>query len=303
MGGRCLVSFLPSRVLAFLTFLMVFMVIVEVAVAMPTGREPERQGPVSIRGALELRTQGGPPLIIQITGLRHEEGIRFVGSRRIDDADCTVEYDWIADLDPRGGARLTGTASIVNHAPLKRQFDLRVRLPLDPLVTEGTRIGGTVRVTLVMDDDGGRVDLPAGDSLWAAMIDGQPAKTLHRGPFAMGGGAEGTSSADASFGAPYPSYESSAVSDGFGIRHRFRLSGGDEIRFRSDLKLAGDPENFIRRRASGPVRIGERDSRIVIDLGGGSRQRDARGAGVTRTRRPRGASTSRPVRIEPATGD
>lgn len=300
MGGRCLVSFLPSIVLP---VLMVLMMIVEGAVALPIGSEPEREGAISARGTLELRTQGGPPLIIHITGVRHEDGIRFVGSRRIDDADCTVGYDWIADLDPRGGARLSGTATIVNHAPLKRQFDLRVRLPLDPLVTDGTRIGGTVRVTLVMDEDGGRVDLPAGDSLWAAMIDGQPAKTLHRGPFAMGGAAGGKSSADASFGAPYPSYESSAVSDGFGIRHRFRLSGGDEIRFRSDLKLAGDPENFVRRRASGPVRIGERDSRIIIDLGGGSRQRDARGAGVTRTRRSQGSSTSKPVRIEPTAGD
>ena len=293
MGGRSLFPFL--QVIAFAIMAMIS----GATFAAPVTGEAETKNRVVARGTLELRTEGGTPMVIQIRGVRHDDAFRFAGSKRIDGADCTIEYDWVADLDPRGGARLSGIASIINHAPLKREFDLRVRLPLDPLVTEGSRIGGTVRVTLVMGDDGGRVDLPAGESLWAAMIDGQPAKTLHRGPFAMGGRAKGTSSADASFGAPYPSCESPAVTDDFGIRHRFRLSGGDEIRFQSDLQLAGDPANFVRRRSAGPVRIGERDSRVIIDLGASSRQRDARGSGVTRSRGSKRSSSREPVRINP----
>ena len=293
MGGRSLFPFL--LVIAFAVMAMIS----ESAASVPVAGEVETKNRAVAHGTLELRTEGSSPMVIQIKGVRHDDAFRFAGLKRIDEADCTIEYDWVADLDPRGGARLSGIASIINHAPLKREFDLRVRLPLDPLVTEASRIGGTARVTLVMGDDGGRVDLPAGESLWAVMIDGQPAKTLHRGPFAMGGRAKGTSSADASFGAPYPSFESSAVTDDFGLRHRFRLSGGDEIRFRSDLKLAGDPANFVRRRASGPVRIGERNSRIIIDLGASSRQRDARGSGVTRSREAGRSSSREPIRINP----
>ncbi len=184
-----------------------------------------------------------------------------------------------------------------NHAAEKREFDVRVAMPIDPLITEGSRIGGRVRLTLVMDDDGGRLDVPYGQSVWSAMVDDEVGRTLHNGPFAMGGTGAGTAVTDANFGAPYPGLESASVEDGFGIRHHFRLTGGDEARFESELLLGGDEENFVRRRPDGPVRIGSDDDRVVIRVGPGS-PRSA--SSVRRGSRSPIASPRRELRITPS---
>ncbi len=261
------------------------------------GGRPE----VVARANLTIGTDGGEPAIFQIGGVATEEGIRFEGSRHDSSRQVTVAWNWIADLDPRGNARLAGTASVVNHASEKREFDVRVSMPIDPLITEGSRIGGRVRVTLVMDDDGGRLDVPFGQSVWSAMVDDEVGKTLHNGPFAMGGSGAGTAVTDASFGAPYPGFASASVEDGFGLRHHFRLTGGEEARFESELLLAGDEENFIRRRPDGPVRIGDVEDRMVIQMGGGA----SRSTGVrrgTQTNRKPIAAPRRELKITPAGG-
>lgn len=252
---------------------------------------------VVARATLSVATDGGDAAAFEIEGVAAEDGIRFKGTRHDPNRNVTVAWNWLADLDPRGHARLAGTASVLNHADEKREFDVRVAMPLDPLVTEGSRIGGSVRVTLVMDDDGGRLDVPYGQSVWAAMIDDEVGRTLHNGPFAMGGSGAGTAVTDANFGAPYPGLESSSVEDGFGIRHHFRLTGGDEARFESELLLGGDEENFIRRRPDGPVRIGGGDGRMVIRVGGGPSRSIRRGTRSTRTPI---AAPRRELKITPA---
>jgi hypothetical protein len=231
-----------------------------------TGGHPQ----VVARAMLEVATDGESPTSFEIEGVATDDGIRFKGARRDSARQVTITWNWLADLDPRGNARLAGLASILNHAAEKREFDVRVAMPLDPLIMEGSQIGGRVRVTLVMNDDGGRLDVPIGESVWSAMVDDEVGKTLHNGPFAMGGTGAGTTVTDANFGAPYPGFESASVEDGFGIRHHFRLTGGDEARFESELLITGEEENFIRRRPEGPVRIGSRDDRMVIQMGGGS---------------------------------
>jgi hypothetical protein len=248
------------------------------------GGRPE----VVAQARLQIAADGGEASTFAIEGVATDEGIRFEGSRHDPVRKFTVAWNWIADLDPHGNARLAGLASILNHATDKREFDVRVSMPLDPLITEGSRIGGRVRVTLVMDDDGGRLDVPIGQSVWSAMLDEEVGKTLHNGPFAMGGTGAGTAVTDANFGAPHPNLEASAIEDGFGIRHHFRLTGGDEARFDSELIVGGDEDDFIRRRPDGPVRIGGGDERVVIQMGSGSR---SGGASIRRG----GASNRKPI--------
>jgi hypothetical protein len=264
------------------------------------GGRPE----VVARASLAVATDGGEPTTFQIEGVATEEGIRFEGSRHDSNRQVTVAWNWIADLDPRGNARLAGLASVVNHASEKREFDVRVSMPIDPLITEGSRIGGRVRVTLVMDGDGGRLDVPFGQSVWSAMVDDEVGKTLHNGPFAMGGSGAGTAVTDASFGAPYPGLDSASVEDGFGIRHRFRLTGGEEARFDSEVILGGDEADFIRRRTDGPVRIGSGDDRVVIQVGGGSKGAASvrRGARPNRSNRSPIAAPRRELKITPSGG-
>ena len=229
-----------------------------------------------------LKVDGEEPRRLPVVGVVGENGVRFKGDRRVDDLQLVLAWDWLADLDPRGGgARIAGVLGLLNDTDRDRRFEVRVDFPLDPLIAESARIGGTVRAILVMDDEGGRVDLPAGESLFTALIDGTPVRRLHPGPIAMGGARAGTAVADASFGAPYPSLESPAVHDAVGMSNCFNLSGGDQLQFGCELMVAGDPADFIRRRSTDPVRIEDRDRRIVIDLDGRPRTKSRRG-GVSR---------------------
>lgn len=252
---------------------------------------------VVARATLAIATDGGAASTVEIEGIATEDGIRFAGSRHDAARQVTVAWNWLADLDPRGNARLIGDATVTNHADTKREFDVRVAMPLDPLVTEASRIGGRVRVTLVMDDDGGRLDVPFGQAVWTAMVDDEAGKTLHNGPFAMGGTGSGTAVTDATFGAPYPAFEAASVEDGFGIRHHFRLTGGDAATFESELLLTGDEANFVRRRPDGPIRLAPSDDRLVIQMGAANRRTTAvrRGGG----RRPV-AAPPRELKITPS---
>lgn len=259
------------------------------------GRQGHGTARIVARATLAIATDGGDASMIQIDGVEDAGGIRFTGSSHDPSRQVTVTWNWLADLDPRGNARIVGDASVVNHAESKREFDVTVAMPLNPLVTQASRIGGRVRVTLVMDEDGGRLDIPFGQSVWTAMVDDEPGKTLHNGPFAMGGTGAGDAVTDASFGAPYPAFEAASVEDGFGIRHRFRLTGGDQATFDSELLLTGDEENFIRRRPDGPVRIAPGDDRLVIQMGGNAR----RSGGVRRGGRSPIAAPPRELKITP----
>ena len=138
------------------------------------GRNEDVTARVVARATLAVATDGGGASIFEIDGLATEEGILFAGSRHDPARKVTVTWHWLADLDPRGNARLAGDASVLNHADDKREFDVRVAMPLNPLVTNASRIGGRVRVTLAMDDDGGRLEVPFGQSVWTAMVDDEP---------------------------------------------------------------------------------------------------------------------------------
>ena len=246
----------------------------------------DRPSAVSTRVSTTMifRVGDGKPRRFPVEGVVTRDGIQFRGNRRVKDLDVVLAWDWTADLDPRGGgARVEGVLALLNEASEERPFEVRVDFPLDPLIAEAARIGGTVRATLVMNQGGGRIDLPAGDALFSALIDGTVVRKVHQGPFAMGGALAGTTVADASFGAPYPSLETPGIGDAVGFLHRCRLSGGDQIQFRCALDIAGDPGNFIRRRSTEPVRIEDRDHRIIIDVDGRSKRKTSRGS-VSRNR-------------------
>ena len=238
----------------------------------------KKVAPAGISTTMTLRVDHGKVRRLPVTGQLTGDGIRFRGHRTMEDLDLVLAWDWTADLDPRGGARVAGVLALLNDSTEERRFEVRVDFPLDPLIAEASRIGGTVRATLSMNEGGGRMDLPAGESLFTALVDGAPVRGLHPGPFSMGGAEAGTAVADASFGAPYPSFETPPIHDAVGMLNRFSLSGGDQVQFRCALDIAGDPGDFIRRRSTDPVRIENRDDRIVIDVESRTRRTTSRGS-------------------------
>lgn len=269
------------------------------AMAGSTGRaidlDHSAKGPIRTSTTMVFKVDGGEPRRFPVEGTSTKDGIRFQGTRRVEDLGVVLAWDWLADLDPRGGgARIIGTFGLLNDADREREFEVRVDFPLDPLIADASRLGGTVRATLVMDDDGGRVELAAGDALFSVLIDGKVVRRLHSGPFAMGGADSGTAVADASFGAPYPSYETPAINDAIGIRNRFGLSARDQVQFRCELAVTGDPADFIRRRPTVPVRIHDRDDRLIIDVEGRGKRQPGRGTVI---RSDRGASPKTGRRI------
>ncbi len=250
----------------------------------------------SDQATLRVRVDEVERVSCSLVAQRSDDGFRFSGRHRLARERCVVSYEWQADLDPRGGARIAGWVDVHNETDFERSYELEIRFPLNPLVADRCRIGGTARLELMMDADGGRVGISPGDALWVALVDRDEVKSLHRGPFSMGAAAAGRAIADDSFGAPYPSFDAPSVEDGFGLRHRCRLTGGDRVVFRTDLRLTGEPDDFVRRRPSDPVRIAERDDRIVIDVTGHGNAKKVRRGTVIRSGSRRGAAR-RPVRV------
>ena len=193
---------------------------------------------------------------------------RLRGARELQDGSFVVRWDLAFDPDPRDHATIEGTVTMVNRTDVPVSFDAVLSMPLSPLIDGPTRLGGRAEVALENDGDGGRLDVPAGDALVRVLFDGVEVHRLHRGPFAMGGPSTGVTSADAQFGAPIPGKEAGPVTDTLGCRMKAAVTSGDQVTLTIRLELAGDAENFIRRRSTAPVRIEAPRERRVITIGG-----------------------------------
>ena len=209
------------------------------------------------------------------------DGVLTIAGQYVDsDRGFMLAWNWNADLDPMGHARLDGEASIRNKSGERHVYDVRASFKLDPVIMNASAVGGSVRVTLDMNADGGILDVPFGDSVWSVMIDDDEVKRLHPGPFMMGGTESGNAVADANFGAPYPGLVAPSIEEGFQIRHHCRVTSGDRAVFSTNLHIGGDPSDFVRRRdVQRPVRINDRSlERRVIEVGPTSRGRAASGS-------------------------
>ena len=242
------------------------------------------------RAIVEIRVDDEAPRRLVATGTMIKGALRFVGEHEDPSGTFKITWNWTADLDPTGNARLDGKASIHNLTAERHVYDMRAAFLLDPVISNASKLGGSVRVTLEMDQAGGVIDVPMGESLWEIGLDETSARRLHTGPFMMGGGGAGTAVADSNFGAPWPGFDAPAIERGFTMRHHGRITSGDKAIFETILVIGGDPEHFVQRRdVESPVRVdGTGSGRRVIELG---RTNSSRGIGSTRQNRSRGAAS------------
>jgi hypothetical protein len=229
---------------------------------------------------IDVSIDGEQPRRITSKGVMDGGVLRFAGEHVDSAREFTLTWNWSADLDPMKNARLDGEASVWNQSGDRHVFEVQAMFKLDPVIMNASAVGGSVRVTLNMNADGGTLDVPAGDSLWSVLIDDDLVKRLHPGPFMMGGTGSGNAVADANFGAPYPGLVAPSIEEGFRIRHHCRVTSGDRAVFATDLIIGGDPSDFIRRRdVQQPVRVGDTSlERRVIELGPASRGRTVSGS-------------------------
>ena len=209
---------------------------------------------------------------------------RLRGTRELQEGAFVVRWDLAFDPDPRDHATIEGAVTLVNRTDVPVSFDAVLSMPLSPLIDGPTRLGGRVEVALENDGDGGRLEVPAGDALVRVLFDGVEAHRLHRGPFVMGGPSAGITSADAQFGAPIPAKVTGPVVDALGCRMKAAVTSGDQATLTIRLELAGEVEDFVRRRSTAPVRIEATKQRRVITIdgrrpSGRSRSGKTRGSG------------------------
>ena len=242
-----------------------------VATAVADGpNAPPRIQPTAhqMSGVFEINVEGLAPIRIVHAGTPEGEGLlRYEGKERASDGSWDVRWSYLADLDPNGKASIRGFAQFANRSSEKRAVELRLALPINPVIGNKSQLCGKFTVSFEMDEGGGVLDVPAHQTGWMAMVDEEAVKALHPGPFVIRGAETGTAKTTAGFGGHTPSVESPSVEDGFGVRHHFRISCGDAVTYTSELVLAGAKEDFLRRRETRtPITIGEGEGRLLINL-------------------------------------
>ena len=293
-------SMRAMNVFSMISSIMGTLAITAVAVAeTPSDTKPPSSSGGSANATILVAIDDQKPRQIISRGVMVDGVLRFVGEHVDSTHGFILAWDWAADLDPMGNARLDGEASVWNQTGERHVYDLRAAFKLDPVIMNASAVGASVRVTLEMDEDGGALDVPGGASVWSVMIDEVEVKRLHPGPFMMGGSGSGNAVADANFGAPHPSLVAPSIEEGFQVRHHCRLTSGDRAVFATDMQIGGDPSDFVRRRdVERPVRIGgENPERRVIQIGSSSSGRAISGSRRSGNRRP-ATSAGRGVQIK-----
>jgi hypothetical protein len=171
--------------------------------------------------------------------------LRFTGSAVDPAGQWEATWDYVADLNPHGNAKIVGEALVFNKSAAAADFDVRFRVPVCPLIMNGAKMGGSVTIKLIASENGGVVSCPPGQQAFAAMADDVIGAKLFHGPFNMGTTGSGTAQTMNLFGAPFPNMTVPPVTADFGVRHIFKLTDADKVSFVSNLVLGGDPNNFV----------------------------------------------------------
>lgn len=198
-------------------------------------------------GTFGLRANGGPLHSVQSEAtLGADAGtVRFIGSA-VDPAGAwEASWDYTADLDPHGNAKLNGSATILNKSASAIDFDLVFEVPMCPFIKTGSKMGGSCTIKITTNQNGGAISTPGGNAVFSALADGGTGAKLFHGPFNMGSTGSGTAQTANLFGAPFPAMTTPAISDRFGIRHTFKLTDGDTALLTGNLVVGGDPANFV----------------------------------------------------------
>ncbi len=190
-----------------------------------------------------LSLNGAEPLSFEPTVSDWGSGL-YSYSLTSDTPEWLLKVALTADTDLYGNASINGFVEFTNKTSDVVNASFTFDLPLCPFAKDTCSIGATTIVKLTMDDGGGELTCPEGDSLWSARVDQEAAAKLFYGPFCMSGTGKGTASTNASFGAPYPAMVLDQGASSFGVRYCFGLTGNDKVRF-TNLYMVGANEADI----------------------------------------------------------
>jgi hypothetical protein len=198
-------------------------------------------------GTFGLRANAGPLHAVQTESTvgASADLRRFVGSAVDPNGAWEASWDYSADLDPNGNAKLTGAATIINKSGAAIDFDVVFEVPICPFIQNASKMGGACTIKLTTNENGGAISTQGGNAVFTALADGGGGPKLFHGPFNMGSTGSGIAQTANLFGAPFPAMQAAAIGDRFGIRHVFKLTDGDTVLVTSNLIVGGDPANFV----------------------------------------------------------
>lgn len=206
------------------------------------------QAGVGSIGSFGVRANGGALHSVQSTATAGAEAgtVRFIGSAVDPGGAWEASWDYIADLDPNGNAKLNGSATVLNKSAEAAEFDIVFEVPICPFIQSASKMGGSCTIKLTTNANGGAISTQGGHSVFTALADGASGSKLFHGPFNMGSTGSGTAQTGNVFGAPFPASSAAAVNDDFGVRHVFKLTDGDTVLLTSNLVVGGEPGNFVQ---------------------------------------------------------
>jgi hypothetical protein len=198
-------------------------------------------------GTFTIRVNGGALHSVQSFAQAGASAgtVRFTGSSVDPGGAWEASWDYVADLDPNGNAKLTGSATVKNKGAAASEFEVDFAAPICPFIQSAAKMGGSCSVKIITDANGGAISTVGGKSVFAALADDAAGPKLFHGPFNMGSTGSGTAETANLFGAPFPASAVTAVTSDFGVRHQFKLTDGDAAIITSNLVLGGDPANFV----------------------------------------------------------
>lgn len=211
------------------------------------------QAGVGSIGTFGVRANGGALHSVQSTATAGVEAgtVRFIGSAVDPGGAWEASWDYVADLDPNGNAKLNGSATVLNKSAEATDFDIVFEVPICPFIQNASKMGGSCTIKLTTNANGGAISTQGGSSVFTALADGASGSKLFHGPFNMGSTGSGTAQTGNVFGAPFPAASAAAVNDDFGIRHVFKLTDGDTVLLSSNLVVGGEPGNFVQCQGQG----------------------------------------------------
>ena len=240
-----------------------------IAAAMMTWLRPVHAEPPLRPGQtarVVIEQAAGEPIVLELPGQRIKEDgrLRFVGSIDRGGEESMVQWNFVCDPNPNGGASIEGVFEIVGA------FDgsIRLELPLDPIVDGLVALKTNATMRAQTNEAGVAISIPAGESAWSVLVDRLPVIRHGQGRFSIERRSAGVtsprtwSSGEEEFDDPIVVKQ---ARDTLAIRACCTLAEGRSVMFTGKVQLIGDPENFRFREE---LALEESDSWIPRRSGG-----------------------------------
>jgi hypothetical protein len=180
---------------------------------------------------VSLSLDGSKPSVLLALGLELPGGLAvYTGLSSDLLGKWTVTWNLTADLNPDGNAYVSGAVTAENKSSNTQDFDINVEWPLNPVISTGSVIGGSLLLKLKTDSNGGELFCNSrGEAVWQGMLGGQPVQSLFYCPFTMSATGAATLTTTADFGVPIPSAPGPQTAETIGVSVHSQITSGDKL--------------------------------------------------------------------------